>query len=207
MKSLVYITGSITFADLEAGRVSNIDVLDAQVKNWLFKPAAHLAAMTPTHSERYEHGMSLFALELMFFEPHGQYLDGNDSQGQSGKMFLLAFERFRTWLLARKRVDAAFGENQAKNVCDWARNGLFHSGQIKDGLLVDIRHMSKGPFYKNPVWEGWLVDPWQLLQDMNEYFDDYIRTLRDPSTAGDKKLIENFETTFRRLITAPDGAT
>jgi hypothetical protein len=98
MKSLVYITGSITFADLEAGRVSDIDVLDAQVKNWLLRPAAHLAAMTPTIGEQYEHGMSLFALELMFFEPHGQYLGGNDSQGQSGKMFLLAFERFRAWL-------------------------------------------------------------------------------------------------------------
>ncbi len=207
MKSLVYITGSITFADLEAGRVSDIDVLDAQVKNWLFRPAAHLAAMTPTIGERYEHGMSLFALELMFFEPHGQYLGGNDSQGQSGKMFLLALERFRAWLVSQKRVDADFGEEQAKNVRDWARNGLFHSGQIKDGLLVDIRHMSKGPFYRNPVWKGWLVDPWQLLRDMNEYFDDYIRTLRNPSTAEDQQLIENFKKTFRRLITAPDGAT
>ena len=207
MKSLVYITGSITFADLEAGRVSDIDVLDAQVKNWLLRPAAHLAAMTPTIGEQYEHGMSLFALELMFFEPHGQYLGGNDSQGQSGKMFLLAFERFRTWLVSRKQVEADFGEEQAKNVRDWARNGLFHYGQIKDGLLVDIRHMSKGPFYKNPVWEGWLVDPWQLLGEMNEYFDDYIRTLRNPSTAEDQQLIGNFKKTFRRLITAPDGAT
>jgi hypothetical protein len=207
MKDLVYITGNVTFAHLEEGRVSDIDVLDAQVKNWLLRPAAHLAAMTPKIGERYEHGMSLFALELMFFEPHGQYLGGTDSQGQSGKMFLLAFERFRAWLVSQKRVETDFGEAQAKNVRDWARNGLFHSGQIKDGLLVDIRHMSKGPFYKNPVRKGWLVDPWQLLQDMNKYFDDYIRTLRNPSTAEDHQLIVNFKKTFRRLITAPDGAT
>jgi len=207
MKRLVYITGDITFADLEAERVSKIDVLEAQVKNWLFMPAEHLAAITPTIGKKYEHGMSLFALELMFFEPHGQYLTGKDSQRQSGKLFLHAFDKFRTWLASRNRVDAEFGEEQAKNVHDWARNGLFHSGQIKDGLLVDIRRMSKGPFSKNPKWEGWLVNPWQLLRDIEDYFEDYIYTLRNPSTSEDQQLVENFQQTFRRLITAPDGAT
>jgi hypothetical protein len=207
MKRIVYITGNITFADLDEGRVSDIDVLSAQAKNWLFRPAEHLADMIPTIGERYEHGMSLFALELMFFEPHGQYLSGSDSQGKSGEIFLLAFERFRAWLVSRNRVEADFDEEQAKKVRDWARNGLFHSGQIKDGLLVDIRQMSMGPFYKNPVWEGWLVDPWQLLQDMNGYFDDYIDTLRKPSTPEDQQLIANFKKTFQRLFTAPDGAT
>ena len=67
MKHLVYITGNLTFADLEAGRVSKVEVLRQLIRNWLFMPAKHLPEMEPVVGERYEHGMSLFALELMFF--------------------------------------------------------------------------------------------------------------------------------------------
>lgn len=206
MKGLVYITGGITFADLDAGRVSPVDVLEAQVRNWLLEPARHLASMKPTIGQRYEHGMSLFALELMFFEPHGQYLTGENSDGQSGRIFLYAFERFRDWLLLRRRISREFGSEQAKQVRDWARNGLFHSGQIKDGLLVDIRNTGSGPFFRNPVWNGWLVDPWQLLDDVDAYFGQYITTLKKPSGLEDEQLVRNFETTFRRLVVAPAGA-
>lgn len=206
MKGLVYIVGDITFADLEAERASPVDVHEAQVTKWLLQPAQHLASMPPSIGSRYEHGMSLFALELMFFEPHGQYLTGEDSNGRAGEIFSRAFERFRGWLISQRRVQEDFGTTQAHQVRDWARNGLFHSGHIKDGLLVDIRNQGKGPFYRNPVWDGWLVDPWQLLQDIQKYFAEYINVLRNPCSREQQLLLENFLRTFQRLVVAPTGA-
>jgi hypothetical protein len=203
MKGLVYITGNITFADLDAARVSHVDVHEAQVRNWLLKPARHLAAMAPTIGRQYEHGMALFALELMFFEPHGQYLTGENSDRQSGRIFLHAFERFRRWLLSRDRIGSDFTPEQATKVRDWARNGLFHSGQIKDGLLVDIRNIGRRPFFKNPLWDGWLVDPWQLLNDVEEYFGQYITILKTPSDPEHQEISKHFERTFQRLLVAP----
>jgi hypothetical protein len=62
MKNLVYIVESITFADLEGGRVPHVDVLEKQVRNWLLKPARHLAYIAtlktpsdPEHQELFEH--------------------------------------------------------------------------------------------------------------------------------------------------------
>ncbi|HEY4211612.1 MAG TPA: hypothetical protein VGM84_09045 [Steroidobacteraceae bacterium] len=203
VKHLVYITGRITFGNLDSGRVDPVDVLQEQVRNWLLGPAGRLASMKPSISGQYEHGMSLFALELMFFEPHGQYLSGEDSKRRAGEMFQVGFERFRNWLEANKRVRKEFGPDEGRKVRDWARNGLFHNGQIKDGLLVDIRHVEKYPFYRNPAWNGWLVDPWVLLKDLEQYFESYIDILRSATHPEHGTLKRAFEKTFRRLVVAP----
>lgn len=205
MKNLVFITGAITFADLDAGRVSNIEVLKQQVHNWLLAPAKHLAAMEPVIGRQYEHGMSLFALELMFFEPHGQYLSGTDSTGKAGQAFSIGFDRFRSWLQDNNRIGKEFGADEAKKVRNWARNGLFHSGQLKDGLLVDMRRSEKYAFYKNPAWEGWLVDPWNLLNDIEQYFVSYIHALTSASHPEHCSLKSAFEKTFQRLVVAPNA--
>ncbi|MBE2264833.1 MAG: hypothetical protein IAE64_01110 [Flavobacteriales bacterium] len=203
MKDLIYVVGDITFGDLDEGRASPIDVHEAQVTKWLLEPASYLAKMKPTIGVRYEHGMSLFALELMFFEPHGQYITGEDSQGKAGKIFLEGFNRFLEWLKATDRVAENIDLN-ASQFLDWSRNGLFHSGQVKDGLLVDIRNLENGPFNKNPAFDGWLVDPWELLKDIREYFLEYINVLRKPVTPEHRQLFANFQKTFDRLIVPPD---
>jgi hypothetical protein len=203
MKHLVYITGNLTFADLEAGRISKVEVMRHLIRNWLFMPAKHLAEMEPVMGHRYEHGMSLFALELLFFEPHGQFLTGADSQGKAGETFLLGFERFRVWLIGNNRIGQDFGGAEARKVRDWARNGLFHSGHIKDGLLVDIRRSESRSFFKNPIWEGWLVDPWELLKDIESYFESYVRELESESARKDSVFYASFEKTFDRMVVAP----
>jgi hypothetical protein len=203
MKHLVYITGNLTFADLETGRVSKVEVLRQLLRNWLFAPAKYLAEMEPVIGHRYEHGMSLFALELMFFEPHGQFLTGADSRGKAGEAFLIGFERFRVWLTLNNRIGKDFGVAEGRRVRDWARNGLFHSGHIKDGLLVDIRRSESQPFLKNPLWEGWLVDPWQLLPDLENYFESYILALESESDPEHSVLYASFEKTFDRMVVAP----
>jgi hypothetical protein len=203
MKHLVYITGNLTFADLEAGRVSKVEVLRQLIRNWLFMPAKHLAEMDPVIGDRYEHGMSLFALELMFFEPHGQFLTGADSKGKAGETFLIGFERFRVWLTSNNRIGQDFGMAESRKVRDWARNGLFHSGYIKDGLLVDIRRSESRPFFKNPMWEGWLVDPWQLLPDLESYCEAFVRELESESDPEHSALYASFEKTFDRMVVAP----
>lgn len=157
--------------------------------------------MKQDHGCGYEHGMSFFALELMFFEPHGQYLSGDDSNRRAGEMFSLGFERFRNWLEVNNRLGKEFGADEARKVRDWARNGLFHSGQIKDGLLVDMRGSEQFAFYKNPLWEGWLVDPWILLGDIESYFASYVNELTLASDSDDLKCL--FKKTFKRLVVAP----
>ncbi len=203
LKNLVYIVAATTFADLEAGRVSKVEIHKQQVRNWLLRPARHLASMEPTVAKNYEHGMALFALELMFFEPHGQYISGENSSGSASATFMIGFKRFCDWLMKREHKAQHFTEENIREIRDQSRNGLFHSGQIKDGLLVDIRRTSKEAFYKNPCWDGWLVDPWNLLSRMEEYFAEYIAILIDENHREYGKLYLPFAKTFDRLVIAP----
>ena len=195
MDSLILITKNISFADLTSGRKSPIDVYDEQMGSWVFRPLQQLAL---DKKVTFENGYSMFALELLFFEPHGKYLSGNSITG-SNKTFTLGFETFLKYLQQNNLVDAStLTKIQASQFYRISRCGIFHDMTIKSGLLIDSTHSesSKVFYYKSSV-NRILVSPWNFHDALKQYFNDYIQILK---ANNQTKEYKNFEKTFKTLF-------
>ena len=194
---MVRITKRLSFTDIANGVVSRPDAYQTIVTDWIIKPAQHLTTVYPTEVD---HGMALFALELMFFEPHGQFLSGKTKRGNSCRNFCEAFERFRQYLSVNHQISEDTDILAAEAVYTWARCGLFHSGHLATDLLVDAMGYSDNCLSKNYILGGWLVNPWAMLPLLEKYLNDYIADLKEGT---DLTLISNFNKTFNALFEKP----
>ena len=195
--SMIRITREISFQDLQDGKISRFEVYAEQVRAWIFRPAKELAGLRDDTDK----GMAVLALLLMFFEPHGQYLSGKDSQSQSGVTFVKAFDRFVRFLPEGKMMDSEGIKELSDVFWKFARCGLFHSLTLSDKLMIDALGMQKVSLSKNPCLKNsWLVNPWLLLDDMESYLTSYMQDLND---GKDQKLVNNFRATFERLLVEP----
>lgn len=192
---MIRITRHLTFDQVRTGAVSPIETYEIQARDWIIGPARMLATQKPRNTD---HGMAILALELMFFEPHGQFLDG--TLVGSKKRFCSAFDRFLDHLKARDKLLLETDDLSSESVYKWARCGLFHSSLLATQLLVDAVGYSRRPLAKNSVLEGWLVDPWLLLDCLEGYLADYVvEVKRDPNSL----LANNFSKTFTTLFAEP----
>jgi hypothetical protein len=198
----IRVTRDITYGRIMSGDVTYPQVLDAQVTEWLLRPAKHLAALRDTNRDDTDHGIALLSLIMLFFEPHGQYLSGACSESASNKMFCKAFEHFLKWLHERNRLDQPASSIEPSKFYKLARCGLLHSFQLKGEFLVDaIDSCVDKAIIPNEVHRsGWLVNPWILLNDLEEYFKDYLRAISDNSNPYYDSLYPPFEATFKRLV-------
>lgn len=189
---IVRITKNLSFDDLYSKRVSPIEAYRTQVTDWIINPAKMLAETSPRNTD---HGMAILALELMFFEPHGQYLTGKDSKGNSGETFRGAFDKFQKFICTNHQ-QAEFIEPES--VWTWARNRLFHSTRLSNPLLVNAVGIGRNAIQKNPDFEdGWLIDPWRLIDLIEEYLENYISIITQNKN---EDLSKNFHVTFDRLL-------
>lgn len=194
MDNLVRITRNITFDDLRSERKSAIDVHEEQINAWLLKPIEQLAL----DKNSFENGYAMLALELLFFEPNGKYLSGNTITG-SGKCFRFGFNPFLEFLKNNSYIDEII-LIKIKNINFYriSRCGIFHDMSIKSGLLIDSIFMEDTKvFYKSPINNGILVNPWNFIDALKKYFNFYLLELRT-NTESDK--YKNFEITFKTLF-------
>jgi len=142
-----------------------------------------------------DYGMALFAMELMFFEPHGQYLSGNTSDQGSKRKFVTVFDRFKSEVKPEIGLDVP-----SDRFYSWARCGLFHSHTLVQDILIDARNIFQ-PFSRNPQFPGGvLVNPYKLLNLLERYLDNYVLTIKE---GRDQLLCENFDKAFNHLILQP----
>jgi len=195
MDSLIRITKSITFEDLRSGRKSPIDVYEEQINSWLFRPLEQLAL---DKKVSFENGYSIFGLELLFFEPHGKYLSGNSIR-TSGECFRFGFNKFLMFLQQNLLIDKeTLQKIKSINFYKISRCGIFHDMTIKSGLLIDSIYMEKTKvFYESPIKNGILVNPWNFLEALKIYFNNYIKELRLDSKNNNYIM---FELTFKSLF-------
>ncbi len=192
---IVRITRNLDFAHVKCGDVPTIDAYKTLVKEWIIGPAKILAEQQPRNTD---HGMAIWALELMFFEPHGQFLD--HSLKGSRKLFCLGFDRFRNFLTTEGKLSPDTHALETCKLYKWARCGLFHSSIMANELLVDaVGHCGK-PLAKNSILNGWLVDPWLLLGCLDDYLDTYVTEVKSNENS---ELARNFEHTFEQLFSEP----
>lgn len=192
---IVRITRNLGFDQVQSGAVTPIQAYKIQVKDWIIGPARALATQQPRNTD---YGMAILALELMFFEPHGEFLDGTLSG--SKKRFCAAFDRFRAHLNNCGQLGDDTAMLASEKVYKWARCGLFHSSLLATELLVDAVDFSRRPLAKNPVLQGWLVDPWRLLQCLEEYLEAYAKEVELDQSGV---LAKNFSSTFTKLFNEP----
>lgn len=195
MDQLIRITKNITFADLKSGKKTPLDVYSEQMESWIFRPLVQLAS---DKKVTFENGYAMFALELLFFEPHGKYLSGNSISG-SNKTFSHGFQSFLNYLQQNNLVDSnTLNKIQTSQFYKISRCGIFHDMTIKSGLLIDSIHCGKTQvFYYNASVNKILVSPWNFLDAQKKYFSDYIQTLVSNNQSTDYK---NFEKTFKTLF-------
>lgn len=197
----IRIIRQITYGDVKSGRVTPEQVMGAQVREWIFRPARTLADLRSLNPRDTDHGIALLSLLLLFFEPHGQYVTGQDSSGHSREVFGEGFLRFRQWLEKRPAAPQNLDQLHPDTVYKFARCGLLHSAQVKGEFLVDAVDFCSFPIERNRWFgTGWLINPWLLLPEMEKYFDEYAAALSKPSHKKDKVLCANFAATYSRLV-------
>lgn len=196
--SLVRITKDLSLEEVHRGTVDPINVYTRLVDAWIFEPAKQ---MTKNYPNETDHGMALLALLLLYFEPHGQFLTGKSSKGQSKHTFCTAFNAFRTYLSEHAKIPPETNELSSESFYKWARCGLFHSGRMSSELLVDALGISASCLAKNPILGGWLVNPWQLLVHLRNYNEAYGLKLIKADI--NDRLRTNFLQTYQALVKEP----
>jgi len=194
VSSNIRITRELSFADILEQRISKPDAYRHIVWSWILKPVEKLMA-EPINTDN---GMAIFSLELIFFEPHGECLTNLPRNGH--RNFNEGYNRFKVFLLNHNYIDQDGASLPAESIYQWARCGLFHAGRLADDLLVDAVDTSPYVLCQNPLFQGWLVDPWKLAGALGEYVDSYVADLEADTNSP---LYSNFEATFRRMIEDP----
>ena len=193
--NFIRLTKDLSFADLKNGEINKIEVYTYIVKTWILNPI-DLLMKDPINTDN---GMAILALELMFFEPHGEYLTGNGKLGSKIK-FCKAFDEFVKYLKGNKLVSDKLVSLSSESIYKWARCGLFHAGRLSDELLVDAVNSSKYSLSINPIMPGWLVNPWRMRSQIEMYLEHYSKEL---SKSNNGYLLDNFNRTFKRMIEDP----
>ena len=195
MDSLIRITKNINFADLRSGRKLPVDVFEEQMQSWIIRPLEQLSA---DRINSFENGYAMLGLELLFFEPHGKYISGNTING-SRKTFDYGFERFRKFLMTNNLISQEMNDKiENTNFYKISRCGIFHDMTIKSGLLIDSINMdSTKVFYHSPINDGILVNPWNFLNALKDYLENYVSILRNDNESQEK---QNFELVFNSLF-------
>lgn len=198
MSGIIRITKNLGVDDLLSGSIAPVDAYRTQVHDWILSPARRL---TEAYPEDTDHGMALLALELMFFEPHGHFLEGNYEQRRSKQYFCTAFERFRQFLRAKSMSTEDTDELPTESIYKWARCGLFHSTLLAKELLVEAVQFGQASLAKNPIISGgWIINPWRMLDELEDYVDSYVSEVK---ANRDSAISMNFEATFKTLLREP----
>ena len=60
----------------------------------------------------------------------------------------------------------------------WSHCGIFHSTQMADDALIDAMGRIDKGIGKNPDFDGWLIDPWKSLNQIENYIDHCINRIQ-----------------------------
>lgn len=195
--NIVRITKDLSFQDLQNSVITKHQAYREMVQSWILRPARLLCSGPLSSSDS---GMALLCIELTFFEPHGQYLSGASANPRSKVRFRVGFDAFRSYLVSNGLVGNDVAGLKTDSFYEWARCGLFHSCVPANELLVDAADYSQSCLTINPIFSGWLVNPWKMLDPLENYINEYIHQLEE---GKDNTLNENFDFAFRKLVEIP----
>ena len=190
MSNIVRLTSGITLQDLNSGRVSWSEAYKSQIYEWLVNPCEVLIAQKNT-----DFHMAVWSLLLMFFEPHGKYLEGKKTKHN----FTKAFNDFLDFLEIHSQLPQDLDKNSfSKKIYKINRCGLFHSLVISKEFLLDCINYNQYPIENNKIHGGWIINVEKFVELLKQYIEEYIEKL-----SSDELRRNNFETTFQLLVLKP----
>ena len=163
------ISPRFTVEKLEGATIDDfITIFEDQMRGWLIEPANHLK--TQQHA-----GFAILAIVLSYFEPIGQFLDGQrgGSKEQFGRGLRAVFPD-----LAAAETDAIVDE-----LYEQLRCGIFHRGITRQKVVIAPASEYVFDIEKND--DGSLkrvtVTPSNLMHHLEQHLARYVAQLRDPA--------------------------
>jgi hypothetical protein len=190
--SQIHVSPKYTVDDVVTQRADAVDVLEDQVEGWIFQPADTLRLIGTEVNAEHHNAIAILALELLFFEPHGQLLRGTDEKG-SAATFKTGFNEYKRYLSAAdssQRGEFVYQDFSAKKLYELGRCGLFHSAQLKYGLLVHPEVQGTLAFRYEPGVQAWIINPWPLLDSLRAYFKQYLADLRTSPLSAKRRAFD-----------------
>lgn len=153
---------------------NKIDIFEARVMGWQILIADEMSKI--------EHaGYAVISAIFSYFEMIAQYIEGQSSKGRSKEFFNKGFKKVFPGTL--------ISDDQIGIIYDRVRNGMYHDGSTKVGVLI-AWGFPRSVDYEN---DNVLVDPKKLTQEIKEHFGSYIDSIRDKTNVAGRT---NFETIF-----------
>ena len=169
---------TITLNDWQSGAKSDIDLVEDQLRGWLFEPAHQLAS-------NHQAGPAILTIVTPYFEAVACYLRGTSSRGRESE-----FLRF-----GLSQAVAGASAEAIDNYVTQVRNGLLHEAIFRRVVL----HHAAGQLPKfGLACDQLCVDPWWLLQKADEHFAGYFVQLR----RGETHVLEPFNAFMQLRKTA-----
>jgi hypothetical protein len=197
------INDAISVRNTEDNRVSvtPVDIYIDRLNGWLFGP---LSVISPNPAA----GFIVLSSLTQFFEAHAQYEFGVDTDEKginSGDYFRRMIESV---VMPHAQLDFTASDKEQKTAKETAtraiwkavRNGLFHDGMIRYGIVLD--RTFDAPI---TIIEPWRVTPLvvinthELLEVLSRYFNDnYV-----PRLKSDETIRRNFEMRWKKNLEHP----
>jgi hypothetical protein len=125
-----------------------------------------------------ESGYAVLSVVVSYFEMIAQFLNGEDSDGQSRKFFV---QGFRAVYPATPLADADIGR-----VYKVVRCGMYHGGMTKLGT-----HLSRYfPVGFTLAGTDIHINPGRVVEEVGQHFAAYVARLRNPANAGERAKFE-----------------
>ncbi|MBA7664288.1 hypothetical protein ES703_72346 [subsurface metagenome] len=150
---------------------SKILIYEDRQKTWFFEIADCLKLMN-------EAGFIILMIAVSYLEANQQFREGESSNRDS----------MNTIGRALKRIFPELKEEWFEKIIDGARNGLFHSGITKKGVLISGN--PKEVFTE--LQSNLIINPHLFLDSIKKDYEDYIQLLKNPSNSQERINFEKF---------------
>jgi hypothetical protein len=150
-------------------------VYEERQKTWFFDVADELR-----HNDDAEFVILMIA--IAYLEASQQFLDGKVSKiGESTKTTKKALKRI---------FHQDLEDSEVKEIVEGARNGLFHSGITKQGVLTS----RKGERAFTRLGKNMVINPYLFLDAVKKDHNDYIANLKNKTNEDLRKKFWKFWT-------------
>ncbi len=132
-----------------------------------------------------EAGFVILMIVASCIEGLAQYGHGENSRGNSKERFI---EQFRTIF--------SFPEDISEIMYDSMRCGLFHDSMIRKGIMISTNFGIVTPTSEDGTY---IINPHLFLEDLQYYFEQYIKTLQDPANSDKREKFEKIWDEFNSI--------
>ena len=157
-----------------------IKIYEREVKEWFLDIASRLI-----ESNRFNNGFIVLMICIAYFEGVEQYKTGVASSSRSKECFKDSIKRLYPEKFQDKEIDKFYTKS---------RCGLFHNGMVKGGVVFNYSLHEPIEFSNNG--EIIQINPKQLLEDIENDFEQYLNELKDNENRTTR---DNFDRMFNVL--------